>query len=76
MNTNPSAPGLFLPVQESYEAGFPAEPETHYRRVRPESVAVEANGQLRVVNKRRLYTRTSVKEMTITTRYERFTMTT
>jgi hypothetical protein len=50
--------------------------ENPFRWVLPESVTVEANGHVRVVNKRRLYTRDGVKEIRITTVYERFTMTT
>ena len=46
------------------------------RWVKPESVFIEAKDRLRLVNKRRLYTREGVKEVTITTVYERFTMTT
>jgi hypothetical protein len=54
----------------------PDESDNAYRWVRPELVTVENSGRLRVVNKRRLYTRSGVKEVTITTVYERFTMTT
>lgn len=50
--------------------------ENLFRWVRPESVTVEGNNRTRIVNKRRLYTRQGVKEVTITTTYERFTMTT
>ncbi len=46
------------------------------RWVKPEMVLVEANERLRLVNKRRIYTREGVKEVTITTIYQRFTMTT
>ena len=48
--------------------------EDSFRWVRPESVTVENNGRLQVVNKRRLYTRSGVKEVVITTVYERYTM--
>ncbi|GHB86983.1 hypothetical protein GCM10007390_48510 [Persicitalea jodogahamensis] len=43
------------------------------RWARPESVFIEARDQLRLINKRRIYTREGVKEVTITTLYERFT---
>lgn len=46
------------------------------RWAKPEVVLVEANQRLRLVNKRRIYTREGVKEVTITTVYQRFTMTT
>jgi hypothetical protein len=46
------------------------------RWAKPESVLVEANEQLRLVNKRRIYTREGVKEVLITTIYKRFTITT
>lgn len=46
------------------------------RWVKPESVFIEAKDRLRLINKRRIYTREGVKEVTITTLYERFTMTT
>lgn len=51
----------------------PDAPNDAYRWVRPESVTVEDNERLRVTNKRRLYTRLGVKEVTITTVYQRFT---
>jgi hypothetical protein len=54
----------------------PNENDPSLRWVRPESVHVQADGRLQVVNKRRLYTREGVKAVTITTLYERFTMTT
>jgi hypothetical protein len=54
----------------------PSEPEDAYRWVRPESVTVKDNGQLEVVTKKRLYTREGVKEVRITSVYERYTMTT
>lgn len=54
----------------------PNENENPFRWVRPQSVTVESSGRLRVVNKRRLYTRAGVKEVTITTVYERYTTTT
>lgn len=54
----------------------PNENENPFRWVRPQSVTVENNGRLRVVNQRRLYTREGVREVTITTVYERFTTTT
>ncbi|GAB3639685.1 hypothetical protein [Spirosoma arcticum] len=54
----------------------PDEKENPFRWVRPESVTVEEAGRLRVVNKRRLYTRAGVKEVVITTVYERYTMST
>ena len=44
------------------------------RWAKPESVFVEANDRLRLINKRRIYTREGVKEVVITTIYERFTM--
>lgn len=46
------------------------------RWVKPESVFIDAKDRLRLINKRRIYTRAGVKEVTITTLYERFTMTT
>ncbi|WP_288428300.1 hypothetical protein [uncultured Spirosoma sp.] len=46
------------------------------RWVKPESVFIEEKDRLRLRNKRRVYTRTGVKEVIITTIYERFTMTT
>lgn len=54
----------------------PNENENSFRGGRPESVTVEANGRLRVVNKRKLFTTTGVKEVVITTVYERYTMST
>lgn len=54
----------------------PNENEKPFRWQRPESVAVENTGRLRVVNKRWLYTGAGVKEVLITTVYERFTMST
>lgn len=54
----------------------PGQNEDPFRWVRPESVTVEDSGRLRVVNKRRLYTRAGVKEVVVTTVYERFTMST
>lgn len=47
-----------------------------FRWIKPESVFVEEKDRLRLINKRRIYTREGVKEVTITTVYERFTMTT
>ena len=44
------------------------------RWVKPESVFIEAKDRLRVTNKRRIYTRQGVKEVRITTIYERFTI--
>lgn len=44
------------------------------RWVKPESAFIEAKNRLRLINKRRIYTRAGVKEVTITTIYERFTM--
>jgi hypothetical protein len=52
----------------------PSEPEDAYRWVRPESVTVKDNGQLEVVTKKRLYTREGVKEVRITSVYERYTI--
>jgi hypothetical protein len=52
----------------------PSEPENPHRWVRPESVTVKDNGQLEVITKRRLYTREGVKDVTITSVYERYTM--
>jgi len=46
------------------------------RWVKPERVDVEAGDRLRLTNKRRLYTRKGVREVTITTTYERFILTT
>ncbi|MBC8156250.1 MAG: hypothetical protein H7Z72_25470 [Bacteroidetes bacterium] len=54
----------------------PNEKADKIRWVRPESVLIEAEDRLRLTNKRRIYTRTGVKEVTIVTLYERFTMST
>lgn len=50
--------------------------EQGFRWVRPESVTVEPYGMLTVVNKRRVYTSAGVKEIYVTTLYQRYTMTT
>ena len=53
----------------------PSPNENAFRWVFPQSVTVDKNtGTIQVVNKRRLYTRTGVKEVVITTVYERYTM--
>jgi hypothetical protein len=44
-----------------------------FRWIRPESVTVQDNGQLKTVNKRRVYTSAGVTDVIITTVYERFT---
>lgn len=49
------------------------ENENPYRWVKPESVEVGATGRLTVVNKRYLYTKSGVKQVLITSVYERFT---
>lgn len=54
----------------------PNENERPFRWIRPESAMVDNTGRLRIVNKRRLYTRAGVKEVVITTVYERYTMST
>ncbi|MFD2569493.1 hypothetical protein ACFSUS_02550 [Spirosoma soli] len=54
----------------------PNDNEKSFRWGRPESVTIDDNGRLRVVNKRRLYSKAGVKDVVITTVYERFTMTT
>lgn len=46
------------------------------RWIKPEAVFVQGQNRLRLTNRRRIYTRTGVKEVIITTVYERFTMTT
>ncbi|GAB3508522.1 hypothetical protein GCM10027341_44430 [Spirosoma knui] len=49
--------------------------EDLFRWVYPESVTVDpGSNTIQVVNKRRLYTRTGVKDVIITTTYARFTM--
>jgi len=55
---------------------LPHENPNTIRWAKPESVFVEENNRLRIINKRRIYTREGVKEVLITTIYERFTMTT
>lgn len=52
---------------------LPNDKENPYRWVKPESVAVDPAGRLVVVNKRYLYTREGVKQVSITSVYERFT---
>ena len=52
----------------------PNEKANKIRWGKPELVIVEAEDRLRLVNKRRIYTREGVKEVTITTIYKRFTM--
>ena len=52
----------------------PNEKVDKIRWVKPESVMIEPGDRLRVVNKRRLYTKQGVKEVLITTVYERYTM--
>ncbi len=47
-----------------------------FRWVRPESVTVESSGMLTVITKRRVYTSAGVKDIHITTLYQRYTMTT
>lgn len=47
-----------------------------FRWIKPESVFVEEKDRLRLINRRHIYTRTGVKEVTVITIYERFTMTT
>ncbi len=51
----------------------PDEKSHPVRWVKPELVLIEAEDQIRVTNKRRLYTKQGVKEVIITTVYERFT---
>lgn len=46
------------------------------RWVKPELVSIEEKDRLRLTNKRRIYTRTGVREVIVTTVYERFTMVT
>ncbi|MBO0947974.1 hypothetical protein [Fibrella forsythiae] len=53
-------------------AVLPDATDNPYRWVRPELVTVDGNERLRVITKRRLYTRSGVKEVSITTVYERF----
>jgi len=47
--------------------------ENPYRWVKPESVTVDPSGRLVIVNKRFLYTKNGVKQVSITSVYERFT---
>lgn len=63
-------------VKQIYVEPYADENLNAFRWLRPESVTVEANGYLRVINKRRLFTTAGVREITITTLYERYTMTT
>ncbi|MDQ1089921.1 hypothetical protein [Siphonobacter sp. SORGH_AS_1065] len=49
--------------------------ENPYRWVKPSSITISKDGRLTVVNKRHIYTKAGVKEVTITTVYERYTMT-
>ncbi|PRY31781.1 hypothetical protein CLV58_12278 [Spirosoma oryzae] len=58
------------------QAGSNQSPDSAFRWVRPESVTVESDGRLTVVNKRRVYTSAGVKDIYITTLYQRYTMTT
>lgn len=55
---------------------IPSENENPFRWQRPESVTVNADGTIQVVNKRRLYTSAGVKDVVITTVYKRYTMAT
>ncbi|GAB2771212.1 hypothetical protein GCM10027275_12430 [Rhabdobacter roseus] len=52
----------------------PNEKADTIRWVKPEEVFIEADDRLRLINKRRLYTKEGVKEVIITTVYERFTI--
>ncbi|REA60067.1 hypothetical protein DSL64_15395 [Dyadobacter luteus] len=52
---------------------LPGEKENPYRWVKPESVVVDPAGRLVIVNKRYLYTKNGVKQVSITSVYERFT---
>lgn len=52
---------------------LPSDNEDPYRWVKPESVAVDPAGRLVIVNKRYLYTKNGVKQVLITSVYERFT---
>jgi hypothetical protein len=52
---------------------LPSDKENPYRWVKPESVAVDPAGRLVIVNKRYLYTKNGVKQISITSVYERFT---
>lgn len=53
----------------------PTTNENAFRWVFPQSVTIEkSTGNIQVVNKRRLYTRTGVKEVVITTVYQRYTI--
>lgn len=56
------------------QAGSNQSPDSAFRWVRPESVTVESDGRLTVVNKRRVYTSAGVKDIYITTLYQRYTM--
>ena len=47
--------------------------ENPFRWVKPESVTVDPSGRLVIVNKRFLYTKNGVKQVSITSVYERFT---
>ncbi|MCE7073146.1 hypothetical protein LZG74_22710 [Dyadobacter sp. CY327] len=52
---------------------LPSEQENPYRWVKPESVTVDPAGRLVIVNKRYLYTKNGVKQVSITSVYQRFT---
>ena len=50
------------------------ETQNSFRWVKPESVTVNADNTIQVVNKRRLYTSAGVNDVVITTLYKRYTM--
>lgn len=54
----------------------PNDQSDQIRWTKPESVFIEAQDRLRLVNRRHIYTRAGVKEVLVTTYYERFTMAT
>lgn len=51
---------------------IPGDNENPYRWVKPESVTVDSANRLVIVNKRYLYTKGGVKQVSITSVYERF----
>ena len=54
----------------------PSTVEDPFRWVRPESVTINADDTIQIVNKRRLYTSAGVKDVVITTVYKRYTIVT
>jgi hypothetical protein len=83
LNYNPSLRMDFLRQGTSRQFYFsedlkflnvlPGDKENPYRWAIPESVGVDPAGRLVIVNKRYLYTKNGVKQVSITSVYERFT---